>query len=135
MSRHLILDTGVIIAFERRGYDLRSVIGDREPAISAVTAMELLAGVGNVSALHHEVVGLNVEALLAAIPIADYTLEVARMHALLVRHTRKTGRPRGSLDLIIAATAMATGSVLLTTDSAARFDELPSVQSEVVKVG
>jgi hypothetical protein len=30
---------------------------------------------------------------------------------------------------------MATGSVLLTTDAAARFDELPGLKSEVVRVG
>ncbi|GAB3443699.1 PIN domain-containing protein [Actinophytocola sediminis] len=134
MADRLILDTGVIIGFERRGGDLRSVIADREPAIAAVTAMELLAGVSGVSSRHHDIVGLNAEALLAVMPVAHYTLEVARVHAHLLKHTRQTGRPRGSFDLIIAATAIATGSLLLTTDAAARFDELPAVKSELVSV-
>lgn len=135
MADRLILDTGVIIGFERRGWDLHEVIGNREPAIAAVTAMELLAGVGGVSSRHHDMVGLNAEALLAVMPIADYTIQVARIHAHLLKHTRQTGRPRGAFDLIIAATAIATGSVLLTTDASARFDELPSVESELVHVG
>jgi tRNA(fMet)-specific endonuclease VapC len=134
MADRLILDTGVIIGFERRGLDLRSVIADREPAIAAITAMELLAGVAGVSARHHDLVGLNVEALLAVMPVSHYTLDVARVHAHLLKHARQTGRPRGSFDLIIAATSIATGSLLVTTDATARFDELPGVQSELVHV-
>lgn len=134
MADRLILDTGVIIGFERRGRDLRNVIGDREPTIAAVTAMELLAGVGGVSSRHHEIVGLNVEALLAVVPVAEYTLDVARVHAHLLKHARQTGRPRGAFDLIIAATAAATGSLLVTTDAAARFDELPGVKAQLVKI-
>ncbi len=135
MARHLILDTGVIIGFERRGWDLRSLIGDDEPAIAAITAMELLSGVGRVRSAHHEVLGLNVEALLAVMPVETYSVKVARVHALLQTHARAAGRPRGSFDLIIAATAMATGSVLLTTDTAACFGDLPGLTSEVVGVG
>ncbi|MCT2583593.1 PIN domain-containing protein [Actinophytocola gossypii] len=134
MVRRLILDTGVIVGFERQNSDLRAVIGDDEPAIAAITAMELLAGVNGVTSRHRDLVGLNVEALLTVMPVADYTVEVARVHAHLMKHTRLTGQPRSAFDLIIAATAAATGSLLLTTDAAARFDELPGVQAELVKL-
>jgi tRNA(fMet)-specific endonuclease VapC len=47
-------------------------------------------------------------------------------------HTRMTGQPSGARDLIIAATARATGRLILTPDANARFDELPEVQARVV---
>jgi tRNA(fMet)-specific endonuclease VapC len=104
VARQVILDTGILIASERCQLDLESVIGHDDPAISAVTAMELLVGA------------------------------VARMHALLSIHVRKLGLPRGAHDLIIAATAAVTGRPLLTTDAAAGFDGLPGVRAEVVSV-
>ena len=66
--------------------------------------------------------------LLGAVPVIDYTTEVARHHAELLAHTRRTGRPRGAHDLIIAASARATGRTLLTTDAKAGFDDLPDVE-------
>jgi tRNA(fMet)-specific endonuclease VapC len=59
--------------------------------------------------------------------VADYTPQVAIHHAALLAHTRRTGRPRGAHDLIIAATARASSRVLVTTDSKAGFDDLPDV--------
>ena len=44
----------------------------------------------------------------------------------LLAHARRSGRPRGAHDLQIAATARATGRVLITTDGHA-FDDLPAV--------
>jgi len=43
------------------------------------------------------------------VPVVDYTLEVAVQHAALLAHVRRVGRPVGAHDLIIAATARATG--------------------------
>jgi tRNA(fMet)-specific endonuclease VapC len=42
-------------------------------------------------------------------------------------HTRGHGRRRGPHDLIVAATALAAGRVLVTTDAAAAFEELPGL--------
>jgi tRNA(fMet)-specific endonuclease VapC len=56
------------------------------------------------------------------------------MHASLSNHVQKIGRPRGTHDLIIAATAAVTGRTLLTTDKAAAFEELPGVNAEVVEI-
>jgi predicted nucleic acid-binding protein len=44
MARRVIIDTGVIIAFERGKLDIDAVLGADDAAISAATAMELLAG-------------------------------------------------------------------------------------------
>ncbi|GLY65743.1 hypothetical protein [Amycolatopsis taiwanensis] len=44
----------------------------------------------------------------------------------------RLGTPRGTLDLIIAATARATGRALVTTDARARFGDLPGVEARVL---
>lgn len=121
MARRLILDTGVVVACDRGRLGLRQVVGDGDPAIAAITAMELLAGVDRSSPTYRDMIALGAEAFLAVTPIEQYDIRVARMHALLTEHTRRTGRPRGSHDLIIAATAGATGRTLITTDKAANF--------------
>lgn len=134
MARQLILDTGVVIAAERQRLKLQAVIGDDDPAISAVTAMELLTGVDRALPTHRDLIALSAEAWLAVLPILDYTIDIARAHAYLLTHTREAGRPRGAVDLMIAATACATSRILMTTDAAAEFDDLPGVRAEVVKV-
>ena len=45
MARRVILDTGVIIAFERGQLDIDAVLGADDAAIASITAMELLVGV------------------------------------------------------------------------------------------
>ena len=48
------------------------------------------------------------------------------MHAQLLAHVRRTGRPRGAHDLLIAATAAATGRTIVSDDTTA-FEDLPGV--------
>jgi tRNA(fMet)-specific endonuclease VapC len=133
VTRRLILDTGVIIAAEQKRLDLRQVIAHADPAISPITAMELLSGVTQTAPRKRDMIALGVEAVLAVMPLEPYSMEVARMHAILKCHARQQGRPRGSYDLIIAATAGATGRTLVTTDKAADFEGLPGVNVEVVE--
>ena len=58
--------------------------------------------------------------------IAAYDLEVARTHAGLMAHTRRSGRPRGAHDLLIAATALTRGRTVVSADPAG-FADLPGV--------
>ena len=134
MGRQIILDTGVLIAAEKRKLMLRSIIGHDEPCISALTAMELLLGVERWAPAQRDERALRIEGYFVAFPLEPYTLDVARMHASLSSHVHAIGRPRSAHDLIIAATAAVTGRTLLTTDKAAAFDELPGVNAEVVEV-
>ncbi len=46
--------------------------------------------------------------------------------AELLAHARRTGRPRGAHDLVIAATASATRRIVLSADAGA-FADLPGV--------
>lgn len=54
---------------------------------------------------------------LAIFPIESYDFAVAREHAELLAQTRRTGRPRGAHDLMIAATARARARTVITVDS------------------
>ena len=84
--------------------------------MAAVTAAELLTGVAMADAAHRERRSAIVEGLLNALPIEDYDLDVARAHAALLAATHQEGRQHGSHDLIIAATAVARGRTVVTTD-------------------
>ena len=119
----VVVDTGVLIAAERgRG----RVPDDDEVAIAAITAAELLLGVELADDRHRSGRAAAVETLLRSFEILEFDLTAARHHARLVAHARSTGSPRGAHDLIIAATASATGHTVLTTD-ASGFSELPGV--------
>lgn len=71
-----------------------------------------------------------VEDILATIRVDEYDLDVARAHAVLMAHTRRTGSARGAHDLIIAATALSRGRIVLTTDVSG-FGDLPGVTVRV----
>ena len=66
------------------------------------------------------------EHVLSTIPIEEYDLDVARSHATLMAATRRSGRPRGAHDLIIAATARAFDLAIISADASA-FEDLPGV--------
>ncbi|MEO7804423.1 MAG: PIN domain-containing protein [Actinomycetota bacterium] len=123
----LILDTTVFIASERGHWELDEVIQDDDDvAIAAVTAAELLVGVELAHSRHRSHRSKFVHAVLESFHIEAYDLRVARVHARLLGHVRRSGRTRGAHDLIIAATAASLGRVVITADSEG-FDDLPEV--------
>jgi tRNA(fMet)-specific endonuclease VapC len=67
-----------------------------------------------------------VTAVLDAVSIEPYDVDVAEAHAALLAHVRRTGTPRGAHDLIIAATARARERQVVTLDQGG-FGELPGV--------
>jgi tRNA(fMet)-specific endonuclease VapC len=123
----LILDTTVLVTAERAGTALDTVIGDEDDvAIAAVTAAELLVGVELADRRSRQRRHSFVEDVLSAVPIEPYDLEVARVHATLLAHTRRSGRPRGAHDLLIAATALARRRVVVSADPVG-FTDLPDL--------
>jgi tRNA(fMet)-specific endonuclease VapC len=123
----LILDTGVLVRLERQTAVPADVIpDDADIAIAAITASELLVGVELADGARREARATTVQAILETFEILPFDLDVARHHASLLAHARRTGRPRGAHDLQIAATARATGRLLVTTDQAG-FGDLPGV--------
>jgi tRNA(fMet)-specific endonuclease VapC len=123
----LILDTTVLVAAERAQMPLDDVIGDEDDVvIAAVTAAELLVGVELADTRNRQARQSFIDTLLTKIPAEPYDLEVARLHASLLAHTHRSGRPRGAHDLLIAATALAHGRAVVTADPAG-FTDLPGV--------
>lgn len=127
----LILDTGVLVALERRGELPQDVLpNDADIAIAAITASELLVGVHLADQRHQSGRKATVDAILERFDVLVFDLVTARHHAALLTHARRSGRPRGAHDLQVAATARSTGRLVLTTDNNA-FDDLPDVSYRV----
>ena len=127
----VIVDTSVFVAVER-GQPVAAgpLRADDDAAYAAITAAELLAGVHRAQLAQRAGRLELIEARLAAIDCLPYDLDVARAHAELLAHTTATGTPRGAHDLIIAATAKATGRQLITLDRRG-FEGLPGVRVRV----
>jgi tRNA(fMet)-specific endonuclease VapC len=134
MARRVILDTGTLIAIERGQLGVDAVLGADDAAIAAVTALELLVGVERADEAHKQARSVRVEAILASLPIEEYTLAVARIHARLTVEAMSKGKPRSAYDMMIAATAAATNRILLTTDANAEFGQLPGIRSETIPI-
>jgi tRNA(fMet)-specific endonuclease VapC len=116
-----------LVDAERRGDSLDQAIDDGDDvAIAAITMAELRVGVQMAKGRRQEKRERFVTAVLDAVSIEVYDLNVAEAHAALLAHARRTGRPRGAHDLIIAATARAQERKVVTLDQSG-FAELPGV--------
>lgn len=133
MARRLIVDTCVLIASERGRKSLATIItADDDLVIAAITVAELRTGTELASEQHR---GARAEFLLnvlETLPIEPYDLTTAEVHGRLLAHVHRSGTKRGAHDLIIAATAVATKRIIVTTDHNAHFEELPNVECLVV---
>jgi tRNA(fMet)-specific endonuclease VapC len=117
-----------LIAAEREGDPVEGLAADEDDvAIAAVTAAELLVGVEMASPRHRRDRSAFVEEVLGAVAIEDYDLDVARVHATLLAHCRRSGTSRGAHDMIIAATAAARRREVVTADPRG-FVGLPGVR-------
>jgi predicted nucleic acid-binding protein len=127
MGRRLILDTNILIAYERGTID-RTALDDDELAVAAVTVAEYRVGIELAdTAARAADRSRALAAITSVVEILDYTDTTAAHHARLIAHTRRTGAPRGAHDLIIAAHAAHTGRAILSRDAKARFADLPTV--------
>jgi tRNA(fMet)-specific endonuclease VapC len=123
----LILDSAVLIGAERSARHLNHLISDDDDvAIAAVSAAELVVGVRLADEPHRARRSAFVQSVLSTIPIEPYDERVAEAHAELLAHVRKSGRPRGAHDLIVAATACARERIVVSSDAGA-FADLPGV--------
>jgi tRNA(fMet)-specific endonuclease VapC len=117
----------VLIATERGTFDLDEFIADDDdPALAAITIAELGVGVELATGRRKTNRRAFLDELLETIPVIDYDIGVAAAHTALLVAVRRAGRPRGAHDLIIAATARATGRAVVTSDRTG-FDDLPGV--------
>ena len=129
MGRRLILDTNVLIAYERGAID-RTALDDDELAVAAVSIAEYRVGIELAdSAARAADRARALVAITSAVEVLDYTEATAAPHASLIAHARQSGSPRGAHDLIVAAHALQTGRTIMSLDAKARFGSLPGVSA------
>jgi tRNA(fMet)-specific endonuclease VapC len=127
VGRRLILDTNVLIAYERGTID-RAALDDDELAVAAVSIAEYRVGIELADTPDRAADRARaLVAIVSAVDVLDYTEGTAAHHARLIAHARRTGTPCGAHDLIIAAHAVQTDRTILTLDAKARFGDLPGV--------
>jgi tRNA(fMet)-specific endonuclease VapC len=116
-----------LVDAERGGDSLGEAINDGdEVAVAAITVAELRVGVQLAKGRRRQKRERFVAAVLDAVSIEPYDLNVAEAHAALLAHVRRKGTPRGAHDLIIAATARARERQVVSFDQGG-FAELPGV--------
>jgi len=120
VGRRLILDTNILIAYERGTMD-RSSLDDDELAIASASVAEYRVGI--------EMADTALMAITSTVDVLDYTQATAAHHGRLLAHVRRSGSPRSAHDLIIAAHAAQTDRTILSRDAQARFGELPAVSA------
>ena len=128
--RGLLLDTSVLIEIERGSFDLGDVEGLAEAGdvgVAAITITELLLGARLASGATAVRRQRFVEHVAGTCAVVQYDAATAPHHAALLEHCRRTGTMRGAHDLIIAATARATGRTIVTRDRTG-FLDLPNVR-------
>jgi tRNA(fMet)-specific endonuclease VapC len=127
VGRRLILDTNVLIAYERGTID-RASLDDDELAIASVSVAEYRVGIELADTPQRAAERARaLAAITSVIDVLDYTATTAAHHGRLLAHVRRSGTPRGAHDLIIAAHAAETGRTVVSTDVKARFNDLPGV--------
>jgi len=126
----LVLDTNVFIRAEReRGcLDFSRWAEYGDAFISAITVSELLVGVhraDNDSRRARR--SAFVEAILARLPVLDFTTEVARVHAEALAALTTSGTLIGPHDMIIGSTALSQGHAVLTSN-VGEFRRIPGLE-------
>lgn len=121
LPRNLLLDTSVLIHLVRNNRIGRTVESRfrlrtraEKPLISIITVGEALAFARKLSWGNSRVEVL--EELFSDLIIVDVADEIIALYAEMDHFLERTGRPIQQNDIWIAATAVATGSHLLTTD-------------------
>lgn len=120
------MDTSVLIAIEKGQLHGDDVFAPgNEYFLPEIAVTEFLVGIELASSQRLKELRLKFlrgfEALSSPV---TFDREHAHNLAKLIAQTRLLGRPRGSLDLAIAASAVTLDAVLYTRDSRGKFDQL-----------
>lgn len=129
MGRRLILDTNMLIAYERGTID-RLALDEDDLAIAAVSVAEYRVGIEMAGTAERAAERARaLAAITSAVNVLDYTEATAAHHGRLLAHARRSGTPHGAHDLIIAAHAAETSRAILSRDTKVRFGDLPGVNA------
>lgn len=116
MSARILLDTSVVIHL---GHLAQPPPEDTEPAISALTVAELEAGIATAAADRERALRMErLEAVLVELAVIPFDGLAARAYGDVVAALRRAGRRERArtMDLLIAATAVAHGLALYTVN-------------------
>jgi tRNA(fMet)-specific endonuclease VapC len=129
VGRRLILDTNMLIAYERGTID-RLALDEDDLSIASVSVAEYRVGIEMADTTERAAERARaLTAITSAVNVLDYTEATAAHHGRLLAHARRSGTTRGAHDLIIAAHAAETGRAILSRDTKARFGDLPGVNA------
>ena len=122
----VVLDTSILIALEKQDLSLKELFNkDLNVYLPEVAVGEYLVGTElstNPKFKERRLAFLRTIEDFSELVV--FNREHAQNFAKLVAQAKLLGRPRGSLDLAIAASAVTLDAVLYTRDSKGKFDQL-----------
>jgi len=107
---------------------------DDQLGLPMIVLAEFRGGIACARAEYRPRMQRFLDGFLGLVDVLPYDDAVLEQHVRLIAWTVSHGVPRGQNDLIIAATAAATGRTVMTLDMRARFGELPGVEAIVVSL-
>jgi predicted nucleic acid-binding protein len=113
----ILIDADVIIQAERGLFDLDGWLvshAQEEFKVAAITVAELWHGAERATGVHRATRRLFLQQIFATFDFVPYTEQTGLEHARLWAELESSGQSIGSNDLILAATAMQTGSAVAT---------------------
>jgi predicted nucleic acid-binding protein len=115
----VILDSSILVAYERHRFDLERLLTDHTPpAIAAITAAELLIGVERADTPERRARRESfVQNILARVHMIPFDLPQARLYAVHFADLAKRGETIGDRDLQIAVTALSRDHELATLNA------------------
>jgi predicted nucleic acid-binding protein len=115
----VLIDTTLLVDLVRgvANPEVDAAIGNEDRAISIITVSELLHGVHRATGARRNQRSAFAEHLLTQLPAIPITERVARVHADIWAQLEQRGEPIGAHDLWIAATAVAHGMAIATTNA------------------
>jgi tRNA(fMet)-specific endonuclease VapC len=125
-----LLDTNILSDLVRhpqgRIAECIAQVGEKAVCTSMIVASELRFGAAKRNAPE---LTAHVEAILAAMDVRPFDAPADREYAKLRRHLEQAGTPIGPNDMLIAAHALAAGSILVTANMS-EFSRVPGLAVE-----
>ncbi len=129
----VLIDTTLLIGWERGGVDLDGALAGREGEpffLSVITVSELLHGVHRADGPSRRARrSAFVESVIDAFPLLPVDLPTARIHAELWAGLAAAGRMIGAHDLWLAAAAVAH-DLTLATSNLRELERVPGLTAE-----